>query len=585
MAARLMNKGLTEKIHSSDIGQAIVNKSQIFMTQLSLRVMEGFSIKAEGDDVKNLDEQDNHTTAFALLLAALEIALHVSQKDDGLGNVSANEYQHCLWTTLPSLVMGSVGLFSARMDFNTRSLALYAQLKRPTGALFEESITVNSLDSLAITNITRSIRTRQFAIIANTLTALGTSFLVIVTSGLYSVNEVPNQISVNFTQDTTFCGGDLANDDHSSVMAVTKDFLQKNRNFLSWTHAELTFPELSTDNFTKVEHGNESVYQLSVLAPSMPCSLADQDRGSTSLIPSLAVLTSAGLFGKSSMLPCGNSNSYNAKPATLYFWGNIQNDSTENISAMTYIEAAETVDTLTRFQLPGFEITDGNPPVPEELSARSAPDVDVPWISWNNFDTPGSIAANSNLDWFFTALVMGEYAIAAGDLVNPGSSDIVIRAINHQDRILKAQVFNKYTRDAASTRVLEALLASILVLSIVCSILMSTDQILPKNPTSIAAVASLLADSKILARYETVMGDSNEQPFGQDISSRCRFFLGFQRDASDKGDPWQLSEDHGCEKYCVYFSERDDETMSGKGSMWMSKEFRAKETRVEERLG
>jgi hypothetical protein len=359
-------------------------------------------------------------------------------------------------------------------------------------------------------------------------------------------------------------------------------------------------------NFTKADYGNGSSYQLKVVAPSMPCSLTDEDMGSTSLIPSLAVFNSQGLFGQSSMLLCGNN--YSSNPATLYLWGNIQSESVGSISAMTCIEAAETVDTVTRFQLPGFDITDDHPPVPDESSARSAPDVDVPWISWNNFNATDTTVKNSTLDEFFTALIMGKYAIPAESLIDPDSIDMVIKAIKHQDRILKAQIFNNYSRsaadsaldhapltgnitkssrlrlsqDAASTRVLEALLASILVLGIVGSILMNTDHVLRKNPSSIAAIGSLLADSNILARYVQVTGDPNEQSLGQAFFSRCRIFLGFHGDASSQGDPWQLSEEQGCEKYCVYFSEWDGETMAGNGSMWLRKEFRAKETRFEE---
>ncbi|KAF7521814.1 hypothetical protein PCG10_007911 [Penicillium crustosum] len=263
---------------------------------------------------------------------------------------------------------------------------------------------------------------------------------------------------------------------------------------------------------------------------------------------------------------------------------------------MTCIEAAEIVESLTRFQLTGFDITDDHPPVPDESSARSAPYVDVPWISWNNIHATDDIAENSNLDGSFTALVMGKYAIPAGDLVNPDSSDMVIKAINHQDRILRAQVFSNYSRsaadgtlghaplpgnitmsnrlrlspDAASTRVLEALLGSILILGIVGSILMNTDHILPKNPSSIATVASLLADSNILARYETVMGDLNELSIGRAFFSRRHFFLGFRRDASDQG--------------ILGKSRKISETVWDNASMWVRKDFRTKETSVEERM-
>ncbi|CAI7625014.1 unnamed protein product [Penicillium discolor] len=618
---------------------------------------KGFLVKTEGNDIKSLDDQENHMPAWApfpgliargvvfiavaLLIAALEIALHVSQKNDGLGNASSNEHHHYLWTILPSLVMASVGLLFGRMDFNTRSLAPYAQLKRRTGVLFKGSMTVDYLDSLTTTNIIRSIRARHFAVLATTLAALVSSFLLVVASGLYSAIEVPHQFRVNFTQETTFYRGNSADADQNAGIVVTKEILQKNLTFPRWTYDELAFPELSMDmpsnetenlyadirmpalraapacyfqtdsqlqwNFTKVNHGNESVYQLSVLAPSMPCSLTDQDMGSTSLTSPPVSLKSQGPFGQSRMLPCGNN--FSANPATLYIWGNIENDSAEKISAMTCIEAAETVDTLARFQLPGFHITDDHPPIPDESSARSAPNVGVPWISWNNLHTTGDIAKNSNLDGFFTALVMGKYATPAENLLNPNSSDMVIKAINRQDRILRAQVFSNYSRravngtlehillpgnitlsnrlrlsqDAASTRVLEALLASILILGIVGSILMNTDHVLSKNPSSIAAVASLLVDSNILARYETVMGDPNEQSLGHAFFSRCRFFLGFKENMSDQADPWQISEDSGSsQKYCIYLSERDGETISGNALMRTRKEFRIKETRVEE---
>ncbi|KAJ5248239.1 hypothetical protein N7497_008300 [Penicillium chrysogenum] len=620
---------------------------------------KGFLIETEGVDTRKFDTQENHILpwapfpgliarsvifgAVALLIAALEIALRVSQKNDGLTNVSSNVHQHYLFTIISSLVMLSIGLLFERVDFNTRTLAPYAQLKRPTGALFEESMAVNYLDSIPTTNIIRSIRARHFAVLATTSATLITSFLVTTASGLYSAMEVPYQISVNFTQESTFFRANSADAGQIPSMAVAKHLLRENMTFPRWTYDELAFPKLSMDmplssnereslfvdirtpalraapacyfqtgselqwNFTKVNYGDKPTYQLRVLAPNMPCSLADQDMGSTSLTPSLAVLNSQGLFGQSSRLPCGNI--YNTKPATLYIWGNIQNDSAENISAMTCVEAAETVDTLTRFYLPGFDIIHDHPPIPDESSTRSVPDIDIPWMSWNNFNTKDATAKRSNLDGFFTALIMGKYAISAEHLLDPDSSDMVIKAINHQDRILKAQVSNNYSRsvadgtldhaplpgnitmsnrlrllqDAASTRILEALLTSILVLGVVGSILMNTDHILPKNPLSIGAVASLLADSNLLARYEKGMGDPNEQSLGPASFSRCRFYLGFQGNASHQGDPWQLSEDHGCEKYCIYYSERGGETMLGNGSMWMRKEFRAKETMVAER--
>jgi hypothetical protein len=49
-----------------------------------------------------------------------------------------------------------------------------------------------------------------------------------------------------------------------------------------------------------------------------------------------------------------------------------------------------------------------------------------------------------------------------------------------------------------STRVLEALLGAMLLLAALNTVLMKTRGVVPKNPCSIAAAASLLADSNIL---------------------------------------------------------------------------------------
>lgn len=66
-------------------------------------------------------------------------------------------------------------------------------------------------------------------------------------------------------------------------------------------------------------------------------------------------------------------------------------------------------------------------------------------------------------------------------------------------------------QDTTSTRVLEALLGTMLVLAALATALLSTDHIPPKSSCSIAAVASLLADSNaILQRYSHGLGTETE---------------------------------------------------------------------------
>jgi hypothetical protein len=64
-------------------------------------------------------------------------------------------------------------------------------------------------------------------------------------------------------------------------------------------------------------------------------------------------------------------------------------------------------------------------------------------------------------------------------------------------------------------------------------VLMNTDHVLPKNPCSIAAVASLLADSNFLHRYGLDM-DPNDRAV-EKLFASCRFFLGLCYDGPLRG--------------------------------------------------
>jgi hypothetical protein len=162
------------------------------------------------------------------------------------------------------------------------------------------------------------------------------------------------------------------------------------------------------------------------------------------------------------------------------------------------------------------------------------------------------------LDSFFQTLLDGKLAISEKDLGLADRNEKVVQAIKQQHKIYKAQLFNRCNRistngtldnspllgnvttagrlrlvqDAVSTRVLEAFLATMLALGILGSVLMNTDHVLPKNPCSIAAVSSLLADSNFLYLYEQYVGNPNDKSVGESLFEHCRFFLGWGDDES-----------------------------------------------------
>ncbi|KAJ5586241.1 hypothetical protein N7450_006028 [Penicillium hetheringtonii] len=549
---------------------------------------------------------------FLLVLSAipvLEILLRLSNTRDGIGDASlGNDYAHYLWTILPALIMVAISLFFGSLDFNVRCLAPYAPLTRPKGAVFERSLGLNFLDSLGLVNGVRSISSRHFAVQATTLATGASLFLTIVTSGLYSVMEVPFHSEVNFTRvggfpDPRTIAGPSRNMNEAKEtngILTAEYILQYNFTYPRWTYEDLAFAEVSIDKDSLQTSLNESfvdvrvpalrlapVCKIQTAADLMP-NLTEPEFGSAGshqltynqlrlACPGNNTNTRANLtteiwktigsepFGYSSQSQCsvepGNNNGLVGAShyTTFYLWGYLHDKSIQHIMGLSCIQYAETVEVQTRFQLPGMDIDETFPPVPDESSAKLAPDLYTPIPEWWILNANGQFP---KFDGFFQDLTSGRYAVPIEDFKTEKNDERVVEAIKFQHKLISAQQFNNYTRgtandsvvhptilgnittsnrlrviqDPVSTRILEGLLAFILVLGILGSVLLNTDRVLPKNPCSIAAVASLLVDSQFLEEFLAGAWDPEDKKLGQKFPRKV-FHLGW----------WECGEENSTE--------------------------------------
>ncbi|CAI7634199.1 unnamed protein product [Penicillium pancosmium] len=579
-------------------------------------------------------------------IIALEALLHVSQKNNGLGQASNDGKMHYLWTTVPSFAMMLIGLLIGSLDSNIRILAPYANLQKAQGTKFE-TLATNFLDALRITNLTRSARTGNFAILSATLAALIASFLTIVTSGLFSTIEVPQIINLNFTQDTIFKPFSV-----SAVLAdltafIDADYiLNDNLSYPRWTYEDLVLPELSFPDYSDWST-NEDLYvdvRLPAIRGSSDCTFAtgkalnystkslkgeypefstygSQGLGDGSGGPWLSLfnihfyppshdcpvpganstfLTSHddayynidfpedGYFGQTFPIFCFGTAEANQSRLTMYVWGYFENLTMHHISSMTCAGKIESVDTVTRFKLPGFDIPLDHPPIPDESSVKPLPQFNGVWDIYNldmlnNYDPSLEDQLSKEdirIDNFFQSLLNGRYKIPTEYLRNSQYDTKVQEAIKRQERIVRAQPLKKYARlaangtldddpisgnltvpknlrvqqDEASTRVLEAMLGLVLIFSILGSVLMNTDHVLPKNPMSIAAVGSLLADSNFLhlCRF-------TEQNPDYRLLRGCRVHLGWLGDESSPESSSDLDESKEGRYFTIYMKTENTE--------------------------
>ncbi|KAF9889638.1 hypothetical protein FE257_007146 [Aspergillus nanangensis] len=522
-----------------------------------------------------------------LTIVALEVVLHVSHTNDGLGYAPNNEYVHYLWTVIPALLMVAIRLAFGSIDFNVRSLAPYAHLKRPAGATFAQFMTVDFKNSLDITVVVNSIRTRHFAVLATTLAAFITPFLTIVTSGLYSPLDVPQLMTADFAR-----GDPAAVDDADASILTALYILRGNLSYPRWTHEDLAFPhlelgqplqhELFPQSFVDIsvpalrgapicqlwtgshipqELGPDDTYdyRFNIMLPTVRCTPDSANQSTRGENVTLYFSSSEEqTFGKSGEATCYGDDIYDhANPVIYYAWGHYSSGKFPHLALMQCAGAAELVNTRTRFRLPNFDFAEGHPPVPDESSVTPAANQSVALPTFGNLASEAGGLAGAHLDVFFESLVEGKYGILEADLGAADGIDRVVKAIKFQNRVIMAQTFTNYSsianaslpasypgdvfirnrlrlfQDATSTRVLDALLASILMLGVLGSFLLNTDHILPKNPSSVAAVASLLADSNFLSWYRsTEADDPNGSGLARSFFAQRRFFIRGSRDRS-----------------------------------------------------
>lgn len=234
-------------------------------------------------------------------------------------------------------------------------------------------------------------------------------------------------------------------------------------------------------------------------------------------------------------------------PTVLYLFGD-----QERTRVLQCRPQIEEVDVAFRLEPRSLMINPNRPPIIVPGSARPplgdlrayylrsyptgtpVPETMLPEPGFFNFDLMAYNAPmeENRLDLVTTAAIFGAGGIPADELLS--DADKLSRALNRIYGIVIAQRINDNWRipldpdanatpredgqensarilpaklvhhrdslvqSALSTRLLDAFLGSMVLLAIASTLLMNTRNVLPKNPCSIAAVASLLAGSRIL---------------------------------------------------------------------------------------
>ncbi|KAI0101332.1 hypothetical protein GGR51DRAFT_574979 [Nemania sp. FL0031] len=223
-----------------------------------------------------------------------------------------------------------------------------------------------------------------------------------------------------------------------------------------------------------------------------------------------------------------------------YAWGQIFNytksgDPVIHASVLSCNETVQVVEVNTSLRADNLILDANTTPRTIETSAKTL--FTAPFPNYDYY--PGLIkdGAAGQLDYFFGLLTTSRYAIPLNDLGNISKAAEVAEAIRFQHGIIRAQTYKALWRDApnpngtimnpnggyiqfkddrtrtakiekaqatrrlalnpTATRVLEALLATVLILHILSAALAPPANILPRSPNYIASVFAMLVDGNI----------------------------------------------------------------------------------------
>ncbi|KAJ6257405.1 hypothetical protein Dda_8294 [Drechslerella dactyloides] len=535
------------------------------------------------------------------IIVALEVLYRKSQRNRGLAYIPVEGYVHYTWVYLPALVMVTIVTLFNMLDYATRCIAPY-QAMRADSTVASRGILYNPSGKLTLPALWHAIKEKHVTVIATTFAVLIAPVLTIAVSGLFYSNMFSDTSTFTVRQATWFNTSfpDFSGNNTDDVISGL--IVGGNLSYPTWTYEDLSFAQLAVPDNSTSEASESVTLNVPAVRAALNCSIVSQDRYyNLSLDEDYASSSSPGQRLNLTDIPvavnismpgdCGNRGFIYNNITTLgdslqhpetgffghllalsglrcpdfaVFYGRMQDNKIENFTTLLCNGWTQRVDVHATFLLPNFTIdTSAPPPQPVEDTAR--------WFS-NQTQYPGwtFAALNTNasapeiFDDFISALVYGKYGTPLPELQNPNT---LVSAVKRLYGITMTQTISQDTRipdqnpspvfiagtsktkprarlvqSEASTRVLQVILAFIMVTTVVAYVGVKARELLPRESNSIATIGGYLAGSDVLR----LVPDGAEWKEGTGAGTSGEWFKGYMF-----GFGWWDDPEHGRRRYGV----------------------------------
>ncbi|KAF4997915.1 hypothetical protein FGRMN_3554 [Fusarium graminum] len=501
--------------------------------------------------------------ASVAFITGICVLFNLKGNNDGL---DVNDSMFVVWTCVPTIIFTTLAIFWTRIDIDNRRLAPFLKLTG-TQCRFETSLGLTYMNEFGLYSAGKAMKNQDWAVFLAKCTSLLGWLMPIFTAGLFAVAQIAQTANLELRPETQFASTSKSLSTAIDSDTIEQVLMRTTPKFPRWTWEDIVFPEVSL-----VDHPNqwplpntELVAKVPGLRGKLECetiSLYEGEGAGWQCVP---------LGGSKKEAICGADQSRTALVASScpqlsssysiqYVWGSCAKDGM--ISVMSCNDTIVEIDVHTTFRTEDLYInSDVIPVVNASTEKPSGLEADISTVYGALEDIGANNKSMEGLDSFFRTLALSRLQFTTERVVMPERQNSVSQAIRTQHGILAAQAINSelirrplrskfrarddaHTNIAASvdyvlprliqgsvqTFVLIGLLGFTLLFSLL-SFRTASRGTLPKSPGSIAAQASLLADSTVWWR----LPDGAEWMDDDDLARCLRrrtFHLGWSKGAT-----------------------------------------------------
>ncbi|KAF4446362.1 hypothetical protein F53441_9985 [Fusarium austroafricanum] len=501
--------------------------------------------------------------ASIALLAGICVLFNLKGKENGL---EVDDSVFLAWTCVPTIIFAGLAIFWARIDIDNRRLAPFLKLTT-TKCRFQESLGLTYMNEFGLHTAGKAMKNQDWAVFLAKCTSMLGWLMPIFTAGLFAVTQMSQRANLELRPETKFVSTSKSLSTAIDSDIIEQVLLSSTPKYPRWTYEDIALPEVSL-----VDHPGEWPLPNTALVAIVPSLMGKLTCETISLYEGEGTDWQCVPLGGSKKQPiCGADQSRTALVASScaqlsseysikYVWGSCADDGM--MSVMMCNESVVEVDVATTFRTEDLYINLNAIPIANTSSEKPS---DVAADISSIYGALDSIGANDKnlkgLDAFFRTLVLSRLQTTTDRIIAPERQNSVSLAIRLQHGILAAQAINsglirrplssklrargdsqtnipasidyvlpRLMQGSIQTFVLIGVLGFTLVFGLL-SLRTASRGTLSKSPGSIAAQASLLADSTLWWR----LPDGAEWMDDDDLARCLRrrtFHLGWSKGAT-----------------------------------------------------